>query len=216
MVGNRWAKSLQHGGVEEDVVGVVLEQLGGDGPGHDVARLQLVDEALAATVADQRAVTAERLGEQRPRHLRAEQRGRVELHELDVGARRRRPAAPWPGRRRSPRAGWSWPRRPGRSRRWPAARGGRSISCSSPSASRAPHAAAAAALARRARGRTSAPSIAAAVARDLVDERPLDLGAGRGAAGVRRRAPWSGRPRGRAAAGPRGRGRRWRPWRSAR
>ena len=38
-------------------------------------------------VAQQRAVAAQRLGQQRPGHGRVVQRGRVELHELDVGRR---------------------------------------------------------------------------------------------------------------------------------
>ena len=55
------------------------------GPADHVARGQLVDEALAVAVTQQRAVAAQGLGEQRPGHGRVVQRGRVELHELDVG-----------------------------------------------------------------------------------------------------------------------------------
>ena len=62
-----------------------LEHAGVDGPADLVARQQLVDEALAVRVAQQRAVAPQRLGQQRPRHGRVVQRGRVELHELDVG-----------------------------------------------------------------------------------------------------------------------------------
>ena len=87
MFGNRWSKSLEPGGVEEHVVDAELEHPPGLGPGHDVARLQLVDEALAVGVAQQGAVAAERLGQQRPRHGVVVQRGGVELDELDVGHR---------------------------------------------------------------------------------------------------------------------------------
>ena len=46
----------------------------------------LVDhEADAVLVAQDRALAAERLRQQRPRHARVVHRGRVELHELDVG-----------------------------------------------------------------------------------------------------------------------------------
>ena len=59
----------------------------GHGPADHVAGRQLVDEALAVGVAEQRAVAAQRLGQQRAGHGRVVQRGRVELHELDVGHR---------------------------------------------------------------------------------------------------------------------------------
>src|SRR3546814_8209455 len=48
-----------HGGVEPDVVGPVGVQLGGDGPADHVARLQLVDEALAGRVARSEEHTSE-------------------------------------------------------------------------------------------------------------------------------------------------------------
>ena len=54
---------------------------------HDVARLQLVDEALAVRVAQQGAVAPQRLGEERPGHGLEGERGRVELDELEVGHR---------------------------------------------------------------------------------------------------------------------------------
>ena len=44
-------------------------------------------ERDAVGVAEHRAFAAQRLGEQRARHRRVVQRGRVELHELEVGAR---------------------------------------------------------------------------------------------------------------------------------
>ena len=43
--------------------------------------------ATPSLVAQDRALAAQRLREQRPRHRRVVQRGRVELHELEVGAR---------------------------------------------------------------------------------------------------------------------------------
>ncbi len=57
------------------------------GPRDDVAGQELVHEPLAVGVADQGAVSAERLGQQRPGHRGVVQRRRVELHELDVGHR---------------------------------------------------------------------------------------------------------------------------------
>ena len=77
-----------------------------------------------AAVAQQRAVAAQRLGQQRARHARVVQRGRVELEELQVRhgdarpQRHRHPVA------RRHLAGWWSPRRAGRRRRWPTARGG--------------------------------------------------------------------------------------------
>ena len=56
-------------------------------PAHDVARRELVDEPLAGRVAQERAMAAERLGEERSRHRGMVQRRRVELHELDVADR---------------------------------------------------------------------------------------------------------------------------------
>ncbi len=69
------------------MVDAVGEHLRSDGAGDDVAGLELVDEAAATDVADQRAVPAQGFGEQRARHRRRVQRGGVELHELDVGHR---------------------------------------------------------------------------------------------------------------------------------
>ena len=50
------------------MVGALLHHLGQDGPGHHVAGQELVDEALAGRVAQQRAVAAQRLRQQRPGH----------------------------------------------------------------------------------------------------------------------------------------------------
>ena len=76
---------LEPGGVEPHVVDALVEHARGDRPGHDVAGQQLVDEALAVGVAEQRAVAPQRLRQQRPRHRGVVQRGRVELEELEVG-----------------------------------------------------------------------------------------------------------------------------------
>ena len=93
-------EALEPGGVEPEVVDALLGHACRHGPAHDVAGRQLVDEALAVVVAQHRALAAQRLGEQRPRHRRMVQRGRVELDELDVG---RRHAGPQ--RHRDPVAG---------------------------------------------------------------------------------------------------------------
>ncbi len=75
----------QGGGVQPEV----LDPLGAHALGHRAAdhvpRGELVDEALAPGVPQQGPVAAERLGEQRAGHRRMVERGRVELHELDVG-----------------------------------------------------------------------------------------------------------------------------------
>ena len=83
--GEPLGEALEAGGVEPEVVDALLEHAGGDGPAHLVARQQLVDEAVALGVAEQRAVAAQRLRQQRPGHGRVVERGRVELLELDVG-----------------------------------------------------------------------------------------------------------------------------------
>ena len=73
--------------VEPDVLAALLRQLDGDRPAHEVPRQQLVDETVAGSVAQHRAVAAKRLGDERARHGRVMERRRVELHELDVGDR---------------------------------------------------------------------------------------------------------------------------------
>ena len=69
-----------------------------------------------------RAFAAQRLGEQRQRVGVDGERGRMELHELEVDQRARRRARRARGRRRSPRAGWWCGGRAGRGRRWRARR----------------------------------------------------------------------------------------------
>ena len=64
-----------------------------DRAGDDVARREVGErvhaghERDALAVAQHAPFAAQRLGEQRPRHRRVVQRGRMELHELEVGAR---------------------------------------------------------------------------------------------------------------------------------
>ena len=93
IVGNRVGKSSIAGGVEPEVVEAAVDEPAADRPGHDVARREVGERVLvgherdAVLVAQDRALAAQRLGEQRPRHRRVVQRGRVELHELDVGDR---------------------------------------------------------------------------------------------------------------------------------
>ena len=80
-------------------------------PGHD---------PVAGAVDQHGTLAADRLGDQRPVPEVAgpgPQHGRVELHELDVGQRRRRPAAPSPARRRWRPRDWWWPRTGARRRR---------------------------------------------------------------------------------------------------
>ena len=69
------------------MVDALLVHAGRHGAAHHVARRQLVDEALALPVAQERAVAAQRLGEQGSGHGGVVQRRRVELDELDVGGR---------------------------------------------------------------------------------------------------------------------------------
>ena len=81
------------GGVEPQVVEAALDEPPADRRGDDVARREVGERVLvgherdAVLVAQDRALAAQRLGEQRPRHRRVVQRGRVELHELEVGDR---------------------------------------------------------------------------------------------------------------------------------
>ncbi len=116
-------EALEAGRVEPEVVDALLGHAGRHGPADDVAGRQLVDEALAVPVAQQGAVAAQRLGEQRPGHGRVVQRGRMELDELDVGRRH-------PGAQRHGHAVAGGLGRVGgdreelaRRRRWPARRG---------------------------------------------------------------------------------------------
>ena len=60
---------------------------GRHGAAHHVARRQLVDEAFAVSIAHQGAVAAQGLRQERARHGGVMQRRRMELHELDVGRR---------------------------------------------------------------------------------------------------------------------------------
>lgn len=75
------------GRVQPHVLGVLGDHARGDRPGNDVTRLQLVDEAFAVEVANERTVPPQRLGQQSSRHPGRVQRCRVELDELDIGNR---------------------------------------------------------------------------------------------------------------------------------
>ena len=93
IVGKRSAKPSMRGGVEPEVVEAALDEPAADGPGHHVARREVGERVLVGherapvVVAQDRALAAQRLREQRARHRRVVQRGRVELHELEVGDR---------------------------------------------------------------------------------------------------------------------------------
>ena len=63
----------------------LLEHARRHGLRDSVARQQFVDELLTLRVAQQRTMTAQCFRQQRTRHRGVMQRGRVELHELDVG-----------------------------------------------------------------------------------------------------------------------------------
>ena len=83
------------------MVDTLFESPGGDGAGDLIAGQELVDEPLTVDVADDGAVSPQRLGQQRSRHGRMVQRGGVELHELHVGhgdAGGQRHGEPVPGR----------------------------------------------------------------------------------------------------------------------
>jgi hypothetical protein len=85
--GEALVEALQRGGVEPEVLGALLEHPLRHGPAHPVPRQQLVHEAFAPGVPQQRAVAPQRLREEGPGHGRVVQGGGVELHELDVGHR---------------------------------------------------------------------------------------------------------------------------------
>ena len=84
---------VDHRGVEPDVLLARRLHPFVDRARHDVARREIGErmqpghERDAVDVAQHRAFAAQRLREQRPRHQRRVQRGRVELDELEVGAR---------------------------------------------------------------------------------------------------------------------------------
>ena len=80
-----FGEAVEPGGVEPQVLDALVDHAGGDRSAHLVAREQLVDEPLALAVPQQRAVPAQRLGEQRAWHHGMVERGGVELLELDVG-----------------------------------------------------------------------------------------------------------------------------------
>ena len=73
------------------MIDVLVDHPGGHRPGHVVAGQELVDELVAVPVPQQRPVTPEGLGEQRPWHLRVVQGRGVELDELEIGQHRPRP-----------------------------------------------------------------------------------------------------------------------------
>ena len=92
--------------VEEDVVGARLAHPVDDRAGHDVARGEVghrvtsLHEAVARPVDEERALAADRLGDERllpAGALTEPQHGRVELDELEV-----RELGPGPERRRHP------------------------------------------------------------------------------------------------------------------
>ena len=157
--------------------------------------------ALALVVAQDRALAAQRLREQRARHRRVVQRGRVELHELDVGDRD-------PGAQRHGDAVAGGHRRvggdreaAGRRRRWRA-------TCARPrtSTGSAPSASSASTPTQRPPSTSRSTAKPTLVhldhverSRTAADQGPLDLGAGRVAAGVDDPRPASGRPRGASA-----------------
>ncbi len=70
-----------------------VEEPPGDRPRHDISRREIGERMFAGherdtvLVAQDRALTPQRLGEQRPRHHRMVERGRMELHELEIGDR---------------------------------------------------------------------------------------------------------------------------------
>ncbi len=84
------------GGVQPHVTEPVALHLLHDAPGHDVARSQLgagvvpCHERLAAMIAEQGAVAAQRLGDQEARGAGAGEGGGVKLEELQVGNHRPR------------------------------------------------------------------------------------------------------------------------------
>ena len=133
MLGKRSARKsgVQVGHVQQHVVVAGALHLGVDGPGHDVARgevLQLVvagHEGRAVAQPQDAALAAQRLADQEGLGLRVVKAGRVELEELHVRHRAPPPGRPWPRRRRWPRRGWRCRGTPCPRRRWPAPPPGR-------------------------------------------------------------------------------------------
>ena len=84
MFGKRSASTWRMSSQTASVAGAL--ELGVDRQRHLVAGRELVDEALALRVVEERALAAHGLGHEKAvaRALEAE-RGRMELHELEVG-----------------------------------------------------------------------------------------------------------------------------------
>ena len=115
----REAPRVDHRHVEADRVRAGAPQQVEDRAGDRVARVELVDEALAVVVVERRALAADRLGDQEAlAALEADDRGRVELGELEVGEHRAGAGGRAAGRSRTSRAGWSCATRARRRRRW--------------------------------------------------------------------------------------------------
>jgi hypothetical protein len=87
----REAPRVDHRHVEADRGRAGAAELVVDRAGDGVARVELVDEALAVLVVQRRALAAHGLGDQEAlAALEADDRGRVELGELEVGEHRAR------------------------------------------------------------------------------------------------------------------------------
>jgi hypothetical protein len=82
-----FVERFKSGGVEPQVVRALFEHARRHRFGDDVARRQLVDEALAVGVAQESAVASQGFGQEGTRHLRVVKGRGMELHELDVGDR---------------------------------------------------------------------------------------------------------------------------------
>jgi len=69
------------------VINIEFEHSPSHRPTHLIARKKFVDELDTGGVSQKRSMTAQCLGEQRPRHAGMMQRSGMELDELDIGHR---------------------------------------------------------------------------------------------------------------------------------
>ena len=200
--GTAASKSLEAGGVEPDVVDALLEHARGHRPGDTTSRGSSSSTKRSPLASRSRAPWPRSASDSSGRGIaRVVQRGRVELDELDVGDGHAGP------QRHGDAVAGGLDRVGGDREQLAGAAGGEQHVGG-------PHLDAAAVGVeggdargsgrprRSGRGRSGARSTAAAVRLHGLDQRPLDLGAGGGAAGVHDAGQASGRPRGPARARP--------------
>ena len=85
--GKAFDEMIESGRVEPAMIDIEFEHAPGHRPTHLITREQFIDKLDTGGVTQQRAMAAQRLGEQRPGHAGMMQRRGMELDELDIGHR---------------------------------------------------------------------------------------------------------------------------------